>query len=126
MSVFIRKERDTARPKDAILLRGDQVSAFYALVVEGWPKKHEIWALGHGPKVLGVAGALSGAYGTMYFRRKLRLKHFGAFSMYLPNMILPFLLVQSFHMLVSELVNLPIGLLLIIKSRSAFISVRNQ
>lgn len=105
MSVFLKKDADTQKPKDSILLRKDQVSAFYELVVEGWENKNEIWALTHGPKILGAAGALSGLYGSMYFRRKLRLKHYGAVSMYLPNLILPYLLTHSVHMLVSCLVN---------------------
>lgn len=100
MSIFIKKERDTLRPKDAMLLRGDQVAGFYEVVVETWKPQSEIWALAHGPKLLGIGGALSGLYGSMYFRRKLRLKHYGAVTTYLPNLVLPYLLAQSVHMLV--------------------------
>lgn len=102
MSIFIKKERDTERPKDGILLRGEQVAGFYEVVVETWKPQSEIWALAHGPKILGVAGALSGLYGSIHFRRKLRLKHYGAATTYLPNLILPYLLAQSAHMLVTN------------------------
>lgn len=90
------------RPKDAVVLRSDQVGAFYEVVVETWKPQHEIWALTYGPKILGVAGSLSGLYGSMYFRRKLRLttKGYGAITTYLPNLLLPFLLAQSAHMMV--------------------------
>lgn len=105
MSVFIRKDRDTPTPQDAMVLRNDQVAGFYEVVVETWKPQHEIWALSYGPKVLGVAGALSGLYGSMYFRRKLRLntKGYGAVTTYLPNLVLPFLLAQSVHMLVKHI-----------------------
>lgn len=91
------------RPKDAIVLRADQVCGFWERVVETWNPQHEIWALTYGPKILGVAGSLSGMYGSMYFRRKLRLttKGYGAITTYLPNLILPFLLAQSAHLMVS-------------------------
>lgn len=105
MSIFIKKDINEERPADAILLRKDQISGFYELVVQSWQPQRDIWALSYGPKMLGVAGALSGMYGTQYFRRKLRLtqKNYGAISMYLPNLILPFLLTQSMHMLVNSI-----------------------
>lgn len=103
MSVFIKKERDTPIPKDAIPLRSDQICGFYERVVETWEPQREIWALTYGPKILGIAGSLSGLYGSMYFRRKLRLtsKGYGAITTYIPNLILPFLLAQSAHMMVN-------------------------
>lgn len=103
MSVFIRADRNTPPPKDAILLRSDQLCGFYERVVETWKPQHDIWALTYGPKILGVAGSLSGMYGSMYFRRKLKLntKGYGAVTTYLPNLILPFLLAQSAHLLAS-------------------------
>lgn len=104
MSIFIKSDRDIERPKDAIVLRSDQVGGFYGVVVETWKPQHEIWGLTYGPKILGIAGSLSGLYGSMYFRRKLRLtsKGYGAISMYIPNLILPFLLTQSVHMMVID------------------------
>lgn len=102
MSVFETKGKDGKRPENAIELRSDQVANFYEIVVETWKPQSEIWALTFGPKILGVAGALSGVYGSLYFRRKLRLKNYGLFSTYLPNTVLPFLIVQSFHQMVIQ------------------------
>lgn len=102
MSFFIRKDEEGNVPKDAIPIKRDNVCGFYQVVVDTWKPKSEIWALTFGPSILGVAGALSGVYGSMYFRRKLRLRHYGIFSTYLPNAVLPFLLVQSFHQMVSH------------------------
>lgn len=105
MSVFGQVQKPSDKPSDAILVRPDQVSQFYHILVDTWENKSEIWALTHGPKILGVAGALSGMYGNMYFRKKLRLKNYGFFSTYLPNMALPFLITASFHEAVSLSVN---------------------
>lgn len=100
MSIFTRKEKGIQQPKDAIELRREQVTGFYEVVVETWKPQSEIWALTFGPKILGAAGALSAMYGSMYFRRKLRLKNYGVVSTYLPNAVLPFLIVTTFHTMV--------------------------
>lgn len=100
MAVFGRMDPHTKKPPDAIELRQEQVAGFYKVVMETWEPKSEVWALSHGPMILGVGGALSGMYGNMYFRRKLRLRNFGFFSTYMPNMALPFLIVSTFHTMV--------------------------
>lgn len=97
MSVFDQVRGPGQRPPGSIEVRHNQVAEFYSIVVETWDKKSEIWALAYGGKILGVAGALSGMYGNMYFRRKLRLKNYGFFSTYLPNMALPFIVASNFH-----------------------------
>ncbi|XP_055297848.1 uncharacterized protein LOC129566171 [Sitodiplosis mosellana] len=96
MAFYVDKDKGE-RPADAIHVRNDKVGQFYRIVVDTWDNKSEIWALAYGGKVLGLAGALSGMYGNAYFRRKLRLKNYGFFSTYLPNMALPFLITASFH-----------------------------
>lgn len=101
MAVFDRVVRYGEKPPGAIEVRRDQVANFYRILVDTWDNKREIWALTYGTKILGVAGALSGMYGNIYFRRKLRLKEFGFFSTYLPNMALPFLITSAFHESVS-------------------------
>lgn len=90
------KNRDE-KPEGAIELRRDQVHNFYELVVQTWKPQSEIWALTYGPKILGLAGAVSGWYGNFYFRKKLKLKNYGFFSTYLPNTMLPFLIVNTLH-----------------------------
>lgn len=97
MTFFQRIKHLDEKPEGAIELRRDQVVNFYDLVVSTWKPQSEIWALTFGPKILGAAGALSGMYGNMYFRKKLKLKNYGFFSTYLPNMVLPFLIVNTFH-----------------------------
>lgn len=93
---FVQIEKGE-RPADAIHVRQSQVSEFYRIVVETYEKPSEIWALAYGGKILGLAAALSGMYGNAYFRKKLRLKNYGFFSTYLPNMALPFLITSAFH-----------------------------
>lgn len=98
--VFGRIDESNKKPDDAIFLRNEQVAEFYQLVVNSWQPQSEIWALTYGPGILGAAGALSGMYGNMYFRQKLRLKNYGFFSTYLPNTVLPFMIVSTFHQMV--------------------------
>lgn len=95
MSVFISSKNVSEKPVGAIEVRKDQVAAFYEVVVETWENKNEIWALSYGAPILGVAGALSGWYGNAYFRKRLKLRNFGFFSTYLPNTVLPFLIVSG-------------------------------
>lgn len=98
--MFIKKEVEGPKPAGAKLVTRDQVAGFYGVLVDTWEPQSEIWGLTIGPKILGVAAGFSGLYGNMYFRRKLRLKNYGFFSTYLPNMVLPFLIVQSLHSIV--------------------------
>lgn len=97
MAVFERSSSQSDRPSGAIAVRRDQVASFYEVVVDTWKPQSEIWALTWGPKMLGAAGAFSGWYGNVYFRKKLKLKNYGFFSTYLPNVALPFLIVSSIH-----------------------------
>lgn len=103
MSIILQKQGSEPKPQDAVELRKAQVVEFYQLVCETWQPQSEIWGLTYGPRALGVAGALSGIYGSMYFRRKLRLRNYGMVSTYLPNAVLPFLIVQTFHQMVISL-----------------------
>lgn len=96
MAVFIRGHPDN-KPLNAKEVRPDQVASFYHILVETWKPPTEVWALTFGSKILGLAAAGSGIYGNMYFRRKLRLKNYGLLSTYLPNIMLPFLIVNLTH-----------------------------
>lgn len=100
MALFVRSDLQN-RPSNTIEVRPDQVSSFYQILVETWKPTTDIWALTFGSKILGLAAAGSGIYGNMYFRRKLRLKNYGLFSTYLPNALLPFLIVNVAHTTVS-------------------------
>lgn len=93
----IKGQDREALPAGAVEVRTSQVAGFYNVVVETWERPSEVWALRYGPAILGAAGAFNGWYGNAYFRKKLRLKNFGFFSTYLPNMLLPFLIVQALH-----------------------------
>lgn len=93
----IKGQDREALPAGAVEVRTSQVAGFYKVVVETWERPSEVWALRYGPTILGAAGAFNGWYGNAYFRKKLRLKNFGFFSTYLPNMLLPFLIVQALN-----------------------------
>lgn len=97
MTIVQRITNQNEKPEDGKELRPDQVVNFYELVINTWKPQTEIWALAFGPKILGVAGGLSGWYGNIYFRKKLKLRNFGFFSTYLPNIALPFLIVSTFQ-----------------------------
>lgn len=97
MAIFEKITDPNAKPENARIVSEDRIAGFYEVVVRTWKPQYEIWALAYGPQILGVAGALSGWYGNMYFRKKLRLKSYGFLTTYLPNTVLPFLAVHAFH-----------------------------
>lgn len=101
MSIFTRITEEKNAPRDGKPVSANKIAGFYDVVVSTWKPKWEIWALAYGPQILGAAGALSGWYGNMYFRKKLKLRSFGFASTYLPNTVLPFLMAQTFHQMVT-------------------------
>lgn len=95
MSIF-GQVRDLADvPAGGKVISGDQLGRFYEIAVQTWTPKTDVWALRYGPYVLGAAGSMSAWYGSVYFRKKLRLRNFGFATMYLSNLGLPFLIVNA-------------------------------
>lgn len=87
-------------PSGAIEVPPEKVVGFYQIVIETWERPADIWALKYGPMILGAAGAFNGWYGNLYFRKRLKLRSYGFVSTYIPNIILPFVIVQSLHSMV--------------------------
>lgn len=106
MTKFISYVDTDKIPEGAKTISAEHVEAFYAKLVERWKPQSEIWALAFGANVLGVLAAASGFHINWYFRRRLLLKNHGFFSTYLPNTVIPMVVVSALQPTVSLSTNL--------------------
>lgn len=95
MSIFGQVQDISQAPAGSKIISGDKLAGFYDIAVRTWKPQSEVWALKNGPYVLGLAGSMSAWYGSIYFRKTLRLRNYGFATMYLANMTLPFLIVSA-------------------------------
>lgn len=95
MSIFGQVRELSQVPAGGKIITEDQLAQFYEIAVQTWTPKTDVWALLYGPYMLGAAGSMSAWYGSVYFRKKLRLRNFGFATMYLSNLALPILIVSA-------------------------------
>lgn len=103
MSIFGTVKDLSQAPAGSKIINADRLATFYEIAVRTWKPQSEVWALKYGSYVLGFAGSMSAWYGSVYFRRKLRLRNHGFVSMYLPNMGLPFLIINAMQSTVGSI-----------------------
>lgn len=95
MSLFGQVRELSQVPAGSKVINADKLAGFYEIAVRTWKPQTDVWALKYGPYMLGLAGSMSAWYGSIYFRKKLRLRNYGFATMYLSNMVLPFLIVNA-------------------------------
>lgn len=103
MSIFGEAIDSSQVPAGSKIINGDKIVRFYEIAVQTWKPQTDVWALRYGPHLLGLAGSMSAWYGSVYFRKKLRLKNYGFATMYLSNLTLPFLIVSAMQIAVGSL-----------------------
>lgn len=97
MSIFGQVRDPGQIPIGSKLINTDKLSEFYDIAVRTWEPQTDVLALKYGSYVLGLAGSASAWYGSVYFRKRLRLNNYGFVTMYLSNMSLPLLIVNAIH-----------------------------
>lgn len=97
MSFFFNVPKHEKRPNDAIEIPPQHLIEFFNRVVQGWRPSSDIWALAHGPSILGTSAALSGIYILSIFRKKLRLGAYGQMTSFMPIVGLPIIMSALLH-----------------------------
>ncbi|XP_066138894.1 uncharacterized protein [Euwallacea fornicatus] len=76
-------------PENSIILSEADALKYQINIINKWDKSSEIFALKHGPYILGAGALLSGAFFNNYFRRKFLLRHYGSLASYFPICFVP-------------------------------------
>ncbi|XP_037028007.1 uncharacterized protein LOC119068502 [Bradysia coprophila] len=84
-------------PKDAVIFTEDEALKYQWDEISNHDSLSKTWSLQYGAGVLGVLSGLTGVYINHHYRGRLRLGSFGAFSTYLPIVVLPTLVTTAFH-----------------------------
>lgn len=103
MSIFGQVKDLSHVPAGGRVINADKLAGFYDIAVQTWKPQSDVWALKYGSFILGLAGSMSAWYGSVYFRKKLRLRNYGFATMYLSNMALPFLIVNAMQSTVGSI-----------------------
>lgn len=103
MSIFRQISDLNQVPTGSRVINAEKIAGFYEVAVRTWEPQTDVWALKYGPYMLGLAGSMSAWYGSVYFRKRLRLRNYGFATMYLSNTVLPFLIVNAMQTAVGSI-----------------------
>ncbi|KAG4067049.1 hypothetical protein HA402_000040 [Bradysia odoriphaga] len=84
-------------PKDAVLFNENDALKYQWDEIANHNSLRKTWSLKYGAGFLGALSGLTGVYINHHYRGRLRLGSFGAFSTYLPIVVLPTLVATTFH-----------------------------
>ncbi|XP_050549120.1 uncharacterized protein LOC126910527 isoform X2 [Daktulosphaira vitifoliae] len=93
-SMYIEKGRSEDIPPDAIRLSHNEVINYMKNIIEKWPKLSEIWALKYGNPILSSAVVISNVVILNFYRKKLKLRNYGRFTLFIPVVFLPSIIDQ--------------------------------
>ncbi|XP_043480356.1 uncharacterized protein LOC122510033 isoform X2 [Leptopilina heterotoma] len=74
-------------PKNAVLLSEDDAIDYQWKLLRNWPIKSEVWAFKYGISSLIGAAGFTGLYIGRYYRRKLKLQHYGYITTLLSTVV---------------------------------------
>ncbi|VVC29466.1 Transmembrane protein 126 [Cinara cedri] len=95
--MFIERATDKEIPKGAIRLTSEEVYEYMIDLIHKWPSSTEIWALKHGNPILACAVVVSSSVILNFYRRQLKLKNYGRFTLFLPVVLTPSILNQMYQ-----------------------------
>ncbi|KAJ6637089.1 Complex I assembly factor TMEM126B, mitochondrial [Pseudolycoriella hygida] len=95
--VLLSSNRLEDVPKDAVILTEGEALRLQWEEVDEYRGEQKLWSLRHGASLLGCLSAATGIYINHHYRSRLRLGKYGAFSTYLPIVVLPALVTTAYH-----------------------------
>ncbi|CAI6361487.1 unnamed protein product [Macrosiphum euphorbiae] len=95
--MFIERGKPEEIPKGAIRLTRDEVQEYMTDLIRKWPNTMELWALKHGNPILSSAVVLSSSVILNFYRKKLQLRNYGRFTLFLPIVLAPSIFNQIYQ-----------------------------
>ncbi|XP_060875422.1 uncharacterized protein LOC132948792 [Metopolophium dirhodum] len=95
--MFIERGKPEEIPKGAIRLTRDEVQEYMTDLIHKWPNTMELWALKHGNPILSSAVVLSSTVILNFYRKKLQLRNYGRFTLFLPIVLVPSIFNQIYQ-----------------------------
>jgi len=115
--MFIERGKPEEIPKGAIRLTKDEVIEYMTNLIQKWPntmelsvaiklhnyffiKNHPIvfrWALKHGNPILSSAVVISSSMILQFYRKRLQLRNYGRFTLFLPVVLMPSIFDQIYQ-----------------------------
>ncbi|NP_001155420.1 uncharacterized protein LOC100160013 [Acyrthosiphon pisum] len=95
--MFIERGKPEEIPKGAIRLTKDEVQEYMTDLIRKWPNTMELWALKHGNPILSSAVVLSSTVILNFYRKKLQLRNYGRFTLFLPIVLVPSIFNQIYQ-----------------------------
>lgn len=95
--MFIERGKPEEIPKGAIRLTRDEVQEYMTDLIHKWPNTMELWALKHGNPILSSAVVLSSSVILNFYRKKLQLRNYGRFTLFLPIVFVPSIFNQIYQ-----------------------------
>ncbi|XP_050423626.1 uncharacterized protein LOC126835229 [Adelges cooleyi] len=95
--MYIEKGNVNEIPPDAIRLTNDEVVKYMKDLVHKWPKLSDVWALKYGNPILSSAAVISNTLILNFYRKKLKLRNYGRFTLFIPIVFLSSIVDQVFQ-----------------------------
>ncbi|KAL5235598.1 hypothetical protein ACI65C_003008 [Semiaphis heraclei] len=95
--MYIEKGKPEEIPKGAIRLTRDEVQEYMIDLIQKWPNTMELWALKHGNPILSSAVVISSSVILNFYRKKLQLRNYGRFTLFLPIVLVPSIFDQIYQ-----------------------------
>ncbi|XP_060853056.1 uncharacterized protein LOC132930950 [Rhopalosiphum padi] len=95
--MFIERGKPEEIPKGAIRLTKEEVIEYMTDLIHKWPNTMELWALKHGNPILSSAVVISSSVILNFYRKKLQLRNYGRFTLFLPVVLIPSIFDQMYQ-----------------------------
>ncbi|KAL4090414.1 hypothetical protein QTP88_025258 [Uroleucon formosanum] len=95
--MYIERGKPDEIPKGAIRLTKDEVLEYMTDLIHKWPNTMELWALKHGNPILASSVVISSAVILNFYRKKLQLRNYGRFTLFLPIVLAPSIFNQIYQ-----------------------------
>ncbi|KAL1123398.1 hypothetical protein AAG570_002478 [Ranatra chinensis] len=97
MSAFVEKASPGFVPSDAVRLSREEAAEKQWNFIKNWKSSWDVWPFTYGVGSLSLATAVSSLMISNHYRKKLKLRHYGRISMFIPTAFIPSVLIVILH-----------------------------